>query len=106
MGISPFSHWNEAEEVSGNPNPLRFIIKNVEQHGDFLIAIIKYPDCTNFSGYKICIYEGIGIRDLDNTCFLDPHFSKNEMSPIARFKPTNDNLKRARKFCKMLIKGE
>jgi len=51
------------------------------------LLILKYPEAPNYDGHKILLYHGIHCNII---CLpkLDPHFIKNEFSPIARFEPT------------------
>ncbi len=42
-----------------NPNPLNYKIINYSHEGRFLVVLIEYPDCTNYEGKKILVYEGI-----------------------------------------------
>lgn len=73
-----------------NPDPYNYVLEKSEQIGRFLIVEITYPDCTNYEGKKILMYEGITIKDLRKQKSIDPHFSSNKRfySPIARFEPT------------------
>ena len=69
-----------------NPNPSRWKILETYRAARATVLKVKYLDCTNFEGEKILVYDQhVHIKkDQD----LDPHFSKNTLSPIARFKPT------------------
>lgn len=72
----------------GNPNPRRFTIKRAVVYGDFWVRLwLNYPDCTNYGGDKILVYEGHHIEELRKGP-LDPHFIYEGLSPIARFEPT------------------
>ena len=114
MGISPFhlsgSVYDRdyvkpaAPPPLPNPNPERFNIIKHEQVGGYLCVLVNYPDCTNFEGNKIMVYEGVTVHQLQWQSSLDPHFSDNGNyhSPIARFVPTEDGWKMARLFCKTM----
>jgi len=84
-----------------NPNPYRFNVVRWEKHGDYLIAEVHYPDCTNYEGTKLLLYEGVTPEQLQKAKELDPHFSDNTMtiSPVARFEPTERGWAMARKIC-------
>ena len=79
---------------------MNFNILKIEQIGDYVIAKIHYPDCTNFYGNKICVFKDATIDQIQCLSTLDPHFSGNGFSPIARFKPTEEGYAMAVCFCK------
>lgn len=61
---------------------------------------IRYPDCTNYEGLKILVFEkGTKLEHLLNQGMIDPHFGTEGIHPIARFVPTKDGLTRAKIFC-------
>jgi hypothetical protein len=82
-----------------NPNPANFSILKFEMVGEFLILFVRYPDCTNFEGRKILVFEDISADDLFDQKRLDPHFCEECFSPIARFVPTQHGWDLAMKFC-------
>jgi len=84
-----------------NPNPNNYKIEQVVMEGKMLILKIKYPDCSNFEGMKILVYDNVNLADLINQGSIDPHFSnaKNFKSPIARFVPTAEGWQMALLFC-------
>ena len=88
-----------------NPNPSNWIIEKYVQEKKCLIVKIKYPNCTNYEGNKILVYEGITISALRAQKKIDPHFSEDKefKSPIARFEPTDYGWDLANKFMKSLI---
>lgn len=88
-----------------NPNPTRFKITAVRKIGTYLIALINYPDCKNYEGNKILIYQGLKIKELRAFKTIDPHFSNNIQykSPIARFAPTKSGWRMAVRMCRMLM---
>lgn len=73
-----------------NPDPQRFRIVRIEQVGKFVIVKIQYPNCTNYEGNKVLVFEGVSIRTLKTLTAIDPHFcdSPRHLSPVARFEPT------------------
>ena len=75
-----------------NPNPRNFEIIRAEEIGK-LIVMVRYPDCTNYEGLKILMFEeDVTLHDLTRQGTIDPHFSDNPnmISPIARFAPTKE----------------
>lgn len=87
------------EIPQGNPNPARFKIVSVESVNNFLIVVIDYPDCNNFEGKKILVYLNVTEAKIRKLAEIDPHFTSNDFSPIARFEPTVLGLKMARFLC-------
>jgi hypothetical protein len=116
MGVGIFDHYRsdnripinsiqtiiervEAEKKAKNPNPdpYNWIINDTFINGSwdkniYLLIDITYPDCTNYEGRKIMLYENVTEDDLRKQKTLDPHFSSNKRfhSPIARFEPTKE----------------
>lgn len=87
----------------GNPNPNRFTIWQSQDVGRFTIARVTYPDCHNFEGEKILVFEGVSVKELKALRTLDPHFCDGaHVSPIARFVPTKQGWKYAVVFCQMM----
>ena len=93
-----------AEKPLPNPNPERFEIRSSIQKGRFLLLLVNYPDCTNYEGNKILLYENVDIYDLMEQGSIDPHFSNNKekFSPIARFLPTDYGWQMAEKLIQIL----
>lgn len=75
-----------------NPDPLNFKILMVKEFISASVALIQYPDCTNFEGLKICVFLNMTEERLRDLHTLDPHFSEDSTSPIARFQPTGYGL--------------
>jgi hypothetical protein len=72
----------------------------------YCILLIKYK-CDSFNGLKLAVYEDFDIdKNIINKDVLDPHFSelKSEISPIARFRPTEKGLDMALSLCEILFK--
>ena len=90
--------------ISINPNPTNWKIIKHLQIGDVLIVKIQYPDCINYEGNKILVYENTNIKSLKKQTKIDPHFSENKKykSPLARFEPTDHGWNMAEKFAKSL----
>ena len=79
------------------------ILKNqCFQVGSYVIATIKYLNCTNFEGIKIIVLENYELHWLDGLELLDPHFSE-ESDIVARFVPTEHGMWLAKKFCKEIV---
>lgn len=85
-----------------NPNPTNFIIEKIKPIGKFTIVMVRYPDCANYEGRKILVYESISKKQVLELNLLDPHFCEDgkHPSPIARFKPTDQGWGHAVSFCK------
>ncbi len=75
---------------SGNPNPQNFVFGRVQVVGAHIVAELVYPDCTNYEGRKVLVYQGVNLRYLMAQQSLDPHFcnDKGHVHPFARFEPT------------------
>lgn len=106
MGVSFFSGWSCDEvDTNPNPNPKNFTILQVEKIGRFLVLNVHYPDCNNFEGNKILVYEGfteeIFMMNAERKG-LDPHFFEVGISPIARFRPDEVGWNRAIKLCEVI----
>ena len=76
--------------VLPNPDPKKFRIMRHTHIHNYLIVEVMYPDCTNFEGRKILVYENVDLAKLQEQGHIDPHFSNSRrfISPIARFVPT------------------
>jgi hypothetical protein len=82
--------YKEADKLP-NPDPTNYVITESLQIGNVLLVKIRYPDCTNYEGLKILVYENTNVRKLLAQRKIDPHFSENAKykSPLARFEPTD-----------------
>lgn len=79
----------EKAKTLSNPNPKNFKIIKVMDIGNYIAVEINYPDCINYEGNKIMVYQNITKNEIRKIKFLDPHFCDgNHLSPIARFEPT------------------
>lgn len=74
-----------------NPDPRKYVIQDYKYVGKNLVLKIRYPDCNNYEGTKILVFEGCTILALREQGIIDPHFSdtKTRISPVARFEPTD-----------------
>lgn len=91
--LSASEHDNTARAVKiiydKNPNPRVFEVVRKKIIGSFVVAEVKYPNCTNYEGRKILLYRTITWRRCMTDKMLDPHFSgNNDLDPLARFEPT------------------
>jgi len=82
-----------------NPDPNKFKLVWHENINGYPVLLVNYPDCTNYEGDKILVYD----RDFDINILLcthriDPHFYSAKDSPIARFEPTQRGWKMACSF--------
>lgn len=96
------SRYSQGFRRPGDPNPERFSVREVYSIGDFTIARVHYPDCTTFEGMKILVYSGHVAVQVNSATKLDPHFTGEGLSPLARFEPTEHGLAAARETCKAL----
>ncbi|MFM2374799.1 MAG: Caulobacter phage CcrPW [Candidatus Parcubacteria bacterium] len=107
-GCSNHSAQCESEDergislVQGNPNPRHFTIVRAIELGRYAVLEVHYPDCTNFEGKKLLVFEDIPLTTLRRKSVLDPHFSQSKHAPIARFVPTKEGWEMAKKFFTML----
>lgn len=84
------------------PDPINFEILEIIQVKNHVVAKIKYPDCTNFEGIKICLFVYTTISYICGLKSIDPHFSEDSDSPFARFKPNEVGWKMAIEMAKMI----
>ena len=107
MGLSMFRSCMSGTPTSANapapnPNSGRFEILWIEQIECNVVAKIKYLDCLNFEGVKICVYRGMSCSQIRDSKILDPHFSESGLAPFARFKPTSEGEDAARNFARVI----
>lgn len=94
------------ESKNGNPDPFNWKFVKVEERGKYLILMMEYPDCTNYEGKKILVFENATLIELVNQKMIDPHFfpgNTKYKSPIARFEPTDRGWKMALMFVSTLM---
>lgn len=85
----------------GNPDPYNWRALNHEVVNGYLIVMAHYPDCNNYEGVKVMVFEkGVTLDDLKAQAGLDPHFAdySDLHHPIARFEPTKRGWDYAWKF--------
>jgi hypothetical protein len=80
-----------------NPSPRLYEINHISVYGRYTIALIKYPNCTNYEGVKILLYKDVSEDQLKSAGYLDPHFceSVEHLKPMARFVPTIEGMSMA-----------
>ena len=74
-----------------DPNPHRFKILGTFEANGWTIAIVQYPNCTNYDGKKVLLYDKSS-KAIEDQTKLDPHFLEDQFSPVARFEPTERGL--------------
>jgi hypothetical protein len=86
------------------PDPGGAKVVSTKPVGDFLIAVINYPDALTYEGRKVLVYKGVTAKQLKRWKKIDPHFShkRPELSPIARFLPTPEGERMAELFCRSM----
>jgi len=85
-----------------NPNPFNYLIVKMEQYGDYSAIMVCYPNCDNYEGNKIMVWERDKLKNMLDSKTLDPHFSNQVDSCIARFVPNDEGWDHALKFMRML----
>lgn len=85
MGLSPFKSCYTNLEVP-NPSPYAWELLDYRQYNNAYVLKVLYTGCTNFEGVKIMVFKGT----YSHKACLDPHFSEEVYSPLARFIPTEE----------------
>ena len=85
-----------------NPNPSKYTILQQEEIGLYTALMVNYPDCTNYEGIKIMVWLTKDLKIMLANNLIDPHFSDNVESCIARFIPTKDGWDMAVNFARNL----
>lgn len=103
MGLSLFKSCGCAKPgvpaPAPNPDPKRWLVlKNYERARGYVL-VVRYLDCTNFEGVKVMVYRG---SFSGYPSRLDPHFTRDESSPIARFRPDEEGIAMAIKLAESL----
>lgn len=84
--------------LNPNPVPENFLLKSIFCKNGYTVAYVYYPDCINFEGTKILVYEGNVLEELKSKKSIDPHFFENRLSPIARFSPNEKGVEALNKL--------
>lgn len=100
---SSSSSYSSPAKSLGNPDPSDYKIVKVHEQNGFTIMLINYPNCTNYEGNKILVFEA-KLIDIINQKMIDPHFfdSNKQISPIARFVPSDKGWQMALSFVRTL----
>ena len=93
--------YEETKVSPVDPNPARFKILKTRQYSKKVVVLLEYPNCTNFEGNKILVFEDTTIKEIVNMKEIDPHFHESSKL-IARFRPTKVGWDMAKKFAKNL----
>lgn len=88
MGLSPFGNCRTNYAVTSvpNPDPSRWELLDRKQFPEAYVLKVRYLDCTNYEGVKLLVFKG----QYKEREYLDPHFSEDKDSPIARFRPDKE----------------
>jgi hypothetical protein len=114
MGMKLFSS-STLDNSSGSylpginvPDPSKYTIKFHRQIGKSLVCFINYPDCKNYEGNKILVFNDCALDDLLSQGKIDPHFSNNPIwkSPFARFEPTRNGWDMAVMLAELISKNK
>lgn len=85
---------------SPNPDPTNFNILDVKIVNRFAIVLVEYPNCTNFEGKKVLVFEDVSESEIRDMKSIDPHFCDlGHKSVVARFEPTEQGIRYANLFC-------
>jgi hypothetical protein len=98
-------YGGSGDVLAPNPDPLVFNVIKAWESGRATAALISYPGCTNYEGLKVCVFNGVTSDQIRSMDSLDPHFSESEISPIARFRPTNEGWRLAIMLAESLGNG-
>jgi hypothetical protein len=101
FGTPPIGAADPSNRDPCEPDPSIFEIKSTETIGRFVVASVKYPNCPTYNGNKILIYDYATEDEVRGQQVLDPHFTIEGFSPIARFPANPRGLWMAREFCRL-----
>jgi hypothetical protein len=97
----------ETGTTGNNPDPSRFVVEATKGIGTFCIALVRYPNCTNFEGLKLLVFARTHPDAVKEWKRIDPHFAQGSLSsPLARFEPTTRGLAAAVAMCSVLVEEE
>jgi len=86
--------------VATDPDPAKFRIQDIEQVGVFVVAIVHYPNCTNYGGDKVLVWKNTKVSRIKAMKLIDPHFLETDRNLIARFRPTTEGWAEAIAYAK------
>ena len=93
MGMYP-KHSGDETPAANQPDPARFTVEAVFQCPHAHAIKVRYHGCTTYEGLKIMVLPG----QWHDRRHLDPHFSEDAGSPLARFRPTEEGWAAAMAF--------
>lgn len=101
MGIGHKSCYTNPSPaaIAPNPDPSNWTLVDKKIFSNGYVLKVRYNGCTNYEGIKVMVYRGKYKRP---TGFLDPHFSGDSDSPVARFQPTAQGWADACEYAKKL----
>ncbi len=67
--------------------------------GEYSVAVVQYAGEHHYEGRKILVFRGAPWDTLSERTNIDPHFSENDTTLIARFAPTDQGWDDAVSFC-------
>lgn len=81
-----------AQRSPVDPDPDNFEVRWMcfGRDSGYTVAKVWYPGCTTYEGEKILVFVGDRTVELMKSLRLDPHFSGDGLSPVARFAPTDE----------------
>lgn len=97
MGMNPFKNCaggGSCRAPAPNPDPSRWTLLSVREYAKAYVLTVRYLDATNFEGVKVMVYRG-KFPGLGQLRRLDPHFTPDDDSPVARFKPDVEGIEMA-----------
>ena len=96
MGLGPKFSLPESPRL-GEPQAHRFSIVEMDQVEKNVVALISYPDATEYEGVKLLVYRHTSVEAVWTSLKLDPHFLESSPfpTPFARFEPTSEGLEAA-----------
>lgn len=96
-------NYEEYKISNVDPNPRIYKIIKYKEIGKGIVVLVNYPNCTNFEGNKIIVYENTTIDELNKLDQIDPHFTnRNGTKPFARFVPNDKGWTKAISLLKIM----
>ena len=101
MGVFKMSTGGSGSIGNGQPIVSDFTIARTQVIGEFCIAEVRYPNCLNYEGRKILVFEDCNREEILSLKTIDPHFT-NDTNLIARFKPDTHGWSNAVRLCESM----
>lgn len=106
MGVSMGAHglvnFSSGCEKT-NPNPQNFEIICLSEVCGHSLALLSYPNCTNYEGRKLLFFRNVGNDIIKGMKSINPHFLKGKgIYPFARFEPTEAGARAAEMMAMVL----